>query len=68
MNLFVTFALLPERAIRQLATLVGHEVAALSEGQVLQVQELSGHHRLQDHMSASVITHISNECRALKKT
>lgn len=46
MHLFVTFALLAKGAIRQLATLVGHEVAPLGEGQVVQVQQLSRGHAL----------------------
>lgn len=46
MDLFVTFALLAKRAVRQLATLVGHEVAPLREGQVVEVQKLSGGHAL----------------------
>ncbi|KAF3851095.1 hypothetical protein F7725_012867 [Dissostichus mawsoni] len=46
MNLFITFALFAERAVWQLAALVGHEVAALCEGQVFKVQQLSRSHRL----------------------
>lgn len=45
-DLFVTFALFAKRAVRELATLVGHEVAPLREGQVVEVQELSGGHAL----------------------
>lgn len=45
-HLFITFALLAKGAVWQLATLVGHEVAALGEGQVVQVQQLSGGHAL----------------------
>lgn len=46
MHLFITFTLLAKGAVRQLATLVGHEVASLGEGQVVQVQQLSGCHAL----------------------
>lgn len=45
-HLLITFALLAKGAIRQLATLVGHEVAPLGEGQVVQIQQLSGGHAL----------------------
>lgn len=45
-HLFITFALFAKGAVWQLATLVGHEVAALGEGQVVQVQQLSGGHAL----------------------
>lgn len=44
MNLFITFALLTKRAIWELATFVGHEMATLSEGQVFKVQKLSRRH------------------------
>lgn len=36
-DLFITFTLFAKRAVRQLATLVGHEVAALGKSQVVQV-------------------------------
>lgn len=39
-NFLVALALLAERAIRQLASLVGHEVASLGKHEVLQVQHL----------------------------
>ena len=42
---------LPERAIRQLAPLVGHEMRALGEGQLVQVQVLAPGHLLA-HLSA----------------
>jgi len=45
-DLLVALALLAEGPVWQLASLVGHEVAALGEGQVLQVQQLTGSHRL----------------------
>lgn len=45
-HLFITFALLAKRAVWQLATLVGHEVATLGEGEIVQVQQLSGGHAL----------------------
>lgn len=40
MNFLITFALSTERAIRQLASLVGHEVTTLGKYQVLKVQNL----------------------------
>ena len=46
MNFFITFALFAKRAVWQLAAFVGHEMAALSEGQVIKIQKLSRHHRL----------------------
>lgn len=45
-HLLVAFALLAKGAIGQLAPLVGHEVASLGEGQVLQVQQLFRGHGL----------------------
>ena len=41
----------PEGAIRQLAPLVGHEMRALGEGQLVQVQVLAPGHLLA-HLSA----------------
>lgn len=46
-HLLVALALPAEGAVGQLAPLVGHEVTALSEHQVLQVQHLPGSQRLQ---------------------
>lgn len=45
-DFFITFTLLTKGAVWQLASLVGHEVAALTEGQVFQVQKLPRHHGL----------------------
>lgn len=45
-DLFVPFTLLTERAVRQLASFVGHEVATLSKSQVFKVQKLARHYRL----------------------
>lgn len=43
-DFFVTLALFAEGAVGQLATLVGHEMTPLCEGQVIEVQKLTRGH------------------------
>lgn len=56
-DFFISFALFTKRAVWQLTALVGHEMAPLTESQVIKVQHLSRGHWLMDRKDENLSAH-----------